>query len=215
MLQKDDLPIVEANVRRIIKLISDNGCINSPDINRLKLIIRNIEIFHECNEGWDELIKYIFEDWDMAMRRQEKIIDCYILSDDIDLKAQYNEEFEKCSRILDKLFGTSWFNSRKWYTKKELIQLGITGITVTAWNDKYSYIVRGTEQINSQIDGISREAWTYAKCLGVASTDEELIKWFGTDIPAFGYISLLDMSKLENGDNIVKYFLANVPVAFP
>ena len=215
MLHKNDLPVVEENVRIIIKLILDNGCINSPDINRLKLIIRNIEIFHECNEGWDELIKYIFEDWDMAMRRQEKIIDCYILSDDIDLKAQYNEEFEKCCRILDKLFGTSWFNSRKWYTKKELIQLGITGITVTAWNDKYSYIVRGTEQINSQIDGISREAWTYAKCLGVASTDEELIKWFGTDIPAFGYISLLDMSKLENGENIVKYFLANVPVAFP
>ena len=215
MLHKNDLPVVEENVRIIIKLILDNGCINSPDINRLKLIIRNIEIFHECNEGWDELIKYIFEDWDMAMRRQEKIIDCYILSDDIDLKAQYNEEFEKCCKILDKLFGTSWFNSRKWYTKKELIQLGITGITVTAWNDKYSYIVRGTEQINSQIDGISREAWTYAKCLGVASTDEELIKWFGTDIPAFGYISLLDMSKLENGENIVKYFLANVPVAFP
>lgn len=215
MLHKNDLPVIEENVRIIIKLISDNGCINSPDINRLKLIIRNIEIFHECNEGWDELIKYIFEDWDMAMHRQEKIIDCYILSDDIDLKAQYNEEFEKCCRILDKLLGTSWFDSRKWYTKKELNQLGITGITVTAWNDKYSYIVRGTEQINSQIDGISREAWTYAKCLGVASTDEELIKWFGTDIPAFGYISLLDMSKLENGENIVKYFLANVPVAFP
>ena len=44
MLHKNDLPVIEENVRIIIKLISDNGCINSPDINRLKLIIRKQRI---------------------------------------------------------------------------------------------------------------------------------------------------------------------------
>lgn len=213
MLYKKELPVLEENLNKIISLILAYGCINSPNMNRLKLIQKNIKIFQACNEGWDELIKYITEDWDAAMRSQEKLIDCYIPSDDIDLKAKYNEEFEECCRILDKLFDTYWMiGKRKWYTKQELIELGKTGITSVTWNSNDSFVVEGTEKFKSQIAGISDEAWTYAKCLGVVSTDNELIKWFQTDIPAFGYISLFDMSKLENGEQIVRYFLTSVPL---
>ena len=69
--------------------------------------------------------------------------------------------------------------------------------------------------LKSQIVGISDVAWTYEKCLGVTSTDDELVKWFQSDIPAFGYVSLADMSKLENGEHIVRYFLTSVPLGFP
>lgn len=215
MLNKSDLSVLEQNLNRIITLITEYGCINSPNMSNLKLIQKNIKIFRECNEGGDDLVKYITEDWDAAMRSQEKIIDCYIPSDDIDLKAKINKEIEECFSTLDKLFATYWFRKRKWYTIQDLIKIGKSGVTASMWNNNYSFVVGETEQSESKILGISDEAWTYAKCLGVASADDDLIKWFQTDIPAFGYISLRDMSKLENGEYIVRYFLISIPVAFP
>lgn len=216
MITEKDLPVLEQNLNRIITLITDYGCVNSPDMSRLKLIQKNIKIFQECNEGFDELIKYITEDWDASMRSQKWIIDCYIPSDDIDFKEKSNKELEACFKVLDRLFDTYWIRSRTWYTKQELIGIGRrTGIIVSEWNSNYSFVVKKNEKLKSQVAGISDEAWTYAKCLCVASTDEDLIKWFHNDIPAFGYISLADMSKLENGENIVRHFLTSIPLAFP
>ncbi|MDG4512780.1 hypothetical protein [Streptococcus suis] len=215
MINRNDLPVLEHNINSIITLISDYGCRHSPDMSRLKLIQKNIKIFQECNEGWDELIKYILEDWNTAMRSQEKIIDCYIPIKDIDLKAKYNKELEECFKRLDALFDTSWMNKRKWYSVRELIELGKSGITDPMWNSKFSFVVQGAELLKSQIVGISDVVWTYAKCLGVTSIDDELVKWFQSDIPAFGYVSLADMSKLENGEYIVRYFLTSVPLGFP
>lgn len=215
MINTKDLPVLEHNLNRIITLISDYGCMHSPDLKRLKLIQKNVKMFQECNEGWDELKKYILEDWNAAMRSQERLIDCYIPEKDIDLKAKYNKELEGCFNALDKLFGTSWMRQRQWRTTRELVELGKAGITDFVWNGKISFVVQGTELLKSQIAGISDVAWTYAKYLGVASTDDELVKWFHTDIPAFGYVSLADMSKLENGEHIVRYFLTSVPLAFP
>ena len=45
--------------------------------------------------------------------------------------------------------------------------------------------------------------------LCIASTDEILKKWFFSDIPAFGYISPVEMTKLENGNDILRTFLVN------
>lgn len=214
MINENDLLVLEHNLNRIITLISDFGCIHAPDMNRLKLIQKNIKIFQECNECWDELVKYMLEDWNTAMRSQERIIDCYIPVNDIDFKAKCNKELEECFMVLDTLFDTSWISKRKWYTECELIELGKTGITDSIWNNNFSFVVKGTKLLKSQIVGISDIAWTYAKCLGVTSTEDELVNWFQTDIPAFGYVSLVDMSKLDNGELIVRYFLSSVPLSF-
>ena len=117
MINKNDLLVLEHNLNRIIALVSDFGCMNAPDMSRLKLIQKNIKIFQECNEGWDELVKYMLEDWNAAMRSQERIIDCYIPGNDIDFKAKCNKELEECFSILDALFDTSWISKRKWYTE--------------------------------------------------------------------------------------------------
>lgn len=78
-----------------------------------------INIFIECKEGWDELQKYMHENWNAATSSQERIIDCHIPGDDIDLKAKYNEKLEECFRTLDKFIETHWINKRKWYTKQK------------------------------------------------------------------------------------------------
>ena len=215
MLNKNDLPIVEENINKIIRLISHYGCVNSPDMNRLKLIQKNLNIFQECNEGLDELLSYIAEDWDAAMRSQKNLIDCYIPGQDIDLKAKNNMELEECLGNLDRLFETNWSSKRNWYTKQDLIEFGNLDTNDVVWNRNFSYVVGERELCKSQLAEISDETWTYAKYLSVAPTDEGLMKWFRGDIPAFGYISLLDMAGLENGEQVVRYFLSNVPLAFP
>ena len=75
MLNEKDLDILKHNINRLITLVTDFGCINAPDMNRLKLIQKNVKIYREANEGWEELVKYILEDWNVAMRSQQKIID--------------------------------------------------------------------------------------------------------------------------------------------
>lgn len=208
MIAEKDLDILSVNLERIIELITSYGCVNQPDIKRLKLMQKNIDMFKEANEGWDELKQYLIEDWDAAMRSQPKVIDCYISSEDIDFKAECNKELEKCFKELDKLFETNWIMSRKWYTKSELIALGRNF-------GERDLVLQKFAKLKSQIEGISDEAWTYAKGISIASDDEKLIKWFHSDIPAFGYISLLDMSELENGEQIVRHFLTSIPLAFP
>lgn len=57
MLNENDLSVLDRNLNRIITLITDYGCLYSTDMSRLKLIQKNINIFKEYKEGWDELQK--------------------------------------------------------------------------------------------------------------------------------------------------------------
>lgn len=210
VFDKNDLDIIAEKVKTIISLISEYGCNNSPDISCLKLIVRNIEIYNQCNTGFDELRRYMIEDYNNAMRKLN-IRDSYLPITDIELKAKCNKILDECFGLLDRMFDTYWIGNRKWYTKQELIDIGIKFSNGKMFYDLLSKLAGNTIK-NSPISGISDEVWTYAKCLCVADSDEELIKWFYSDIPAFGYISLIHMSSLENGDAIMKYFLTMIPI---
>ena len=124
MLTERDLQIIQDNIGRIIELMETHGCVNPPDIHQLKLISKNIRIYRETNVGLEELDEYIREDWQEAFRSQLRIIDCYIPSDDIDLKAAYNTEFEGCSSLIEYTLHKNWGRRRKWYTRHALESIG-------------------------------------------------------------------------------------------
>ena len=208
MLTERDLQIIQDNIGRMIELMETHGCVNSPDMSRFKLIQRNINAYYEMHTGLEELDEYIREDWQEAFRSQPRIIDCYIPSDDIDLKAAYNTEFEGCSSLIEYTLHKNWGRRRKWYTRHALESIGKKS---NNFESAYRYVVGDYPLQESKVQGISDRIWTFARCLCVAGNDEALVRWFHSDIPAFGYISLHDMSKLERGENIMKYFLEMVP----
>lgn len=205
-LKEEDVYVIYKNICRIITLINDNGCKNPPDMKSLKVIKKNVEIYFQNRENFDELAEYITKDWDYAMRSQKKIIDCYIPHEDIDKKAQYNKELEICFMAVERKLQTHWIHKRRWYTVNELYERG---------RNRSSLQKPGDNKYQSLIEGISDEVWTYAKYLAVAPDDESLKRWFYSDIPAFGYISLYSMSRLKNGENIVRAFISKVPFASP
>ena len=47
MLNENDLSVLDWNLNRIITLITDYGCLYSPDMSRLKLLQKNINIFSD------------------------------------------------------------------------------------------------------------------------------------------------------------------------
>ena len=213
MLNENDLSVLEWNLNRIITLITDYGCLYSPDMSRLKLIQKNINIFKECKEGWDELQKYMLEDWNAAMCSQERIIDCHILSDDIDLKAKYNVELEECFRILDKFFETHWINKRIWYTKQDLLEFGKKYKNREKdWNIVMKELEAADRYCVSPIELIPHDIWSFANMLGVAATDDALVEWFLRDVPAFGYLSPMQILGIAGGDHVLRYFLYDIPV---
>ena len=62
----------------------------------------------------------------------------------------------------------------------------------------------------SPISIISDEIWTYAKFLCICAEEEELLKWFHEEVPAYRYLIPINVLKLLNGDMILKDFMLNM-----
>lgn len=208
MLTEQDLQIIRANVGRMVEMMECYGCNNPPDIGRLKLICKNIDIYFHEPECLEELETYIKDDWKDAFRVQPRIIDCYIPCEDIDLKAKYNEEYEGCCSVVNYRIVGEWGRRRHWYKRYTLASIGKKS---NDFAHMYKYVVSDIAVRKSRIQSVSDELWTFAYCLCVAEDEEKLEKWFYSDIPAFGYLSLYDMSMLENGERIMQFFLLMVP----
>lgn len=62
-------------------------------------------------------------------------------------------------------------------------------------------------KLKSMLPNVPDDIWTYAKHLGLAGSDQELIKWFEHDVPLYGYLSPLQILTVEQGDDILRYFM--------
>jgi hypothetical protein len=48
--------------------------------------------------------------------------------------------------------------------------------------------------------------------LCIAGTDASLEEWFLKDIPAFGYLSPKQILQIENGDDILRNLMYDIPI---
>ena len=51
-----------------------------------------------------------------------------------------------------------------------------------------------------------------AKMKGFAGTEDSLKEWFLKDVPAFGYLSPMQILQIENGDDILRSFMYDSPI---
>ncbi|MDE7422776.1 MAG: hypothetical protein K2N51_03655 [Lachnospiraceae bacterium] len=211
-IHKENLMELSNNISEAIRYITEYSS-KTPDFLKYLIIMKkNIQICIECNyDGIEELSKYLCEDWRQLFKGNDGIESWYIPIDNIDLKACTNIMLEDCLEKIDRLLNVNFFIKRKWYSEKELKNMGKSFYQYKKnWNSIINDIQKNNGCIKSPITQIPNDIWMFAKYfLCVASTDEILKKWFFSDIPAFGYIAPVEMTKLENGNDILRTFLVN------
>jgi hypothetical protein len=80
------------------------------------------------------------------------------------------------------------------------------------WDGIINDIINKYGLIESKISVIPDDIWTYAKFLSIAPDDNLLIDWFSKDIPNFGYLVPLEIVKLADGENILRFFMMRITV---
>ena len=64
----------------------------------------------------------------------------------------------------------------------------------------------------SPVKQIPNDIWSFAKMKGFAGTEDSLKEWFLKDVPAFGYLSPMQILQIENGDDILRSFMYDAPI---
>lgn len=145
-------------------------------------------------------------------------IDCglgtwYIKSDNIDTKAIENRKFEQSILKIDKILETNYILPRKWYDSNDLQNIGLFfNKHKDDWDGIINDIINKYGLIESKISMIPDDIWTYAKFLSIAPDDNLLIDWFSKDILNFGYLVPLEIVKLDDGENILRFFMMRITV---
>lgn len=178
----------------------------------LSIMKKNIVICIENDyDGIEELVRYLSEDWALACKCDNGLGTWYIMSDNIDIKASQNRKFEEAILEIDKILQANYIIPRTWYDSNALHNIGISFNKYKShWDNTITDITKRYGFAKSKIQMIPDDIWTYAKYISIAPDDNSLIKWFETDIPAFGYIAPLEIAKLINGDNILRSFMMSI-----
>ena len=213
VVNKQQLLCLKNELENAISITNNQGEI-PKFFSYLGIMKKNIETCIDCDyDGIEELTSYLCEDWTMACK-----IDCglgtwYIKSDNIDTKAIENRKFEQSILKIDKILEKNYILPRKWYDSNDLQNIGLFfNKHKDDWDGIINDIINKYGLIESKISVIPDDIWTYAKFLSIAPDDNLLIDWFSKDIPNFGYLVPLEIVKLADGENILRFFMMRITV---
>ena len=213
VVNKQQLLCLKNELENAISITNNQGEI-PKFFSYLGIMKKNIETCIDCDyDGIEELTSYLCEDWTMVCK-----IDCglgtwYIKSDNIDTKAIENRKFEQSILKIDKILETNYILPRKWYDSNDLQNIGLFfNKHKDDWDGIINDIINKYGLIESKISVIPDDIWTYAKFLSIAPDDNLLIDWFSKDIPNFGYLVPLEIVKLADGENILRFFMMRITV---
>lgn len=180
----------------------------------LQIISRNIEQCIKYNfDGIEELSRYVYEDWRIVCVGKKGIENWYLNIDDLKLKGKINKTFEDVALSVEKILGTNFIVPRKWYSYDELISLGQRyKEREKDWDVVIEKLMSTNRYYQSPMKQIPNDIWSFAKMLTVATTDDSLKEWFSKDIPAFGYLSPEKILQIEDGDDILRNFMFDIPI---
>lgn len=180
----------------------------------LQIISSNIEQCIKCNfDGIDELSGYIYEDWRRVCVGKKGIENWYFNIEDLKLKGKVNKTFEEVAVSVEKILATNFVVQRKWYSYDELLDLGQRyKEREKDWDIVIKKLISTNRYYISPIKLIPADIWSFAKMLCIAETDDSLKEWFSKDIPAFGYLAPEKILQIENGDDILRYFMYDIPI---
>lgn len=180
----------------------------------LQMISSNIEQCIKYNfDGIEELSRYVYEDWRIVCVGKNGIENWYLNIEDLKLKGKINKTFEEVALSVDETLGTNFIVQRKWYSYDELISLGLRyKEREKDWHTVINKLISTNRYYISPIKLIPSDIWSFAKMLGIAGTDDSLKEWFSKDIPAFGYLAPKRILQIENGDDILRNFMYDIPI---
>lgn len=215
VLQDKQLFLLKQMFEKMLDLLKKYDVFESAKFQPiLQIISSNIEQCIKCNfDGIDELSGYIYEDWRRVCVGKKGIENWYFNIEDLKLKGKVNKTFEEVALSVEKILATNFVVQRKWYSYDELLDLGQRyKEREKDWDIVIKKLISTNRYYISPIKLIPNDIWSFAKMLCIAETDESLKEWFSKDIPAFGYLAPEKILQIENGDDILRYFMYDIPI---
>jgi len=178
----------------------------------ISLMEKNLKICIDAEyDGINELAQYLEEDWRSIFREEKSIEKIHFRSSNIDEMACVNAEIQRAIKTIDSALGTQlpdvkFVVGRKWYNISELKNKG-ENFPKRVWDSNLNKIVADYGVLKSPNSLIDDDIWTYVSFLGLASNEQEMERWFNTEILAYGFLVPIEIIQLENGGNILRDFL--------
>lgn len=209
VLQREELIKIRDNAQCMVNLILDyNHSARPAFLSYLKLIVSNSNICIDSQyEGLEELTQYILEDWRSICMGNSDFEHWYIQSADVCEKARLNTILDIAAQNIERILGTKYLVERVWYDEEKLKFISKKYCEI---QDVWNGIIDKEMKMKSMLPNVPDDIWTYAKHLGLAGSDQELVKWFEQDIPAYGCLSPMQILTLDQGDNILRYFMVEI-----
>lgn len=119
--------------------------------------------------------------------------------------ARINRLFEQKVIQIDKLLQTNLFVAKQWIDTSIIRRIGWDFRSNTRyWDEMKKMMVREGILTKTKVEGISDDIWSVGKRCCVASSDDELIRWFQLVIPAFYNARPVDIVKMSNGEDALR-----------
>lgn len=215
ILQNSQLSLLKQKIHEMITMLKTHDIFATAKFQpTLQIICNNIEqcIMNDF-DGIKELSRYVYEDWRVVCVGKNGIENWYLNVSDLVLKENWNKSFEEVALSVDQILGTNFIVPRKWYSYDELIRLGQRYKEgKKEWNVVIEELVSVHRYYQSPMEQVPNDIWSFAKMLCLAESDDTLKEWFLKDIPAFGYLSPVQILKIENGDDILRILMYNIPI---
>ena len=215
VLQDKQLFLLKQMLNKMLGLLKTYDVFESAKFQpTLQIISNNIEQCIKYNfDGIEELSRYVYEDWRIVCVGKKGIENWYFNIEDIRLKGKINKTFEEVALSVEKILGTNFIVQKKWYSYDELISLGQRyKEREKDWDTVIRKLISTNRYYTSPIKLIPSDIWSFAKMLCIAATDDSLKEWFLKDIPAFGYLAPERILQIENGDDILRNFMYDIPI---
>lgn len=215
LLCDKQLFLLKQKIDRMIDLLKIYDVVESAKFKQiLIMLVNNIEKCIKYDfDGIKELSRYVYEDWKCVCLGKNGIEKWYFNIEDLNLKWEINKTFEEIACSVDEILGTNFIVKRKWYSYDELISLGKQyKERENEWNKVINKLISNDRYYVSPIKFIPSDIWSFAKMLSLADTDDLLKEWFSKDIIEFGYLSPKKIVQIENGDDILRNFMYDIPV---
>lgn len=215
VLQNNQLSELKQMIDKMLDLLKTYDVFSSAKFQpTLQMISKNIGHCIRYNfDGIEELSRYIYEDWRSVCVGKLGVQNWYLNIVDLELKGKVNKIFEDTALTVEKILGTNFIIPRKWYSNDELIRIGKKyKERQKDWDVVIEKLISTNRYYQSPIKQIPDDIWSFAKMLCIAGTDDSLEEWFLKDIPAFGYLSPKQILQIENGDDILRNLMYDIPI---
>lgn len=215
VLQNNQLSELKQMIDKMLDLLKTYDVFSSAKFQpTLQMISKNIGHCIRYNfDGIEELSRYIYEDWRSVCVGKLGVENWYLNIVDLELRGKVNKIFEDTALTVEKILGTNFIIPRKWYSNDELIRIGKKyKERQKDWDVVIEKLISTNRYYQSPIKQIPDDIWSFAKMLCIAGTDASLEEWFLKDIPAFGYLSPKQILQIENGDDILRNLMYDIPI---